>query len=76
MSKKRKENISFAFILLQIQAQRFAEEQSADNWTMAVKMSYLKEVFCTFWAPGICLYNSLSWLDKQTHEYCYNEYIF
>lgn len=40
-----------------------------DNWT-TVKISHLKEVFCIFWAPGICLYNSLSWLEKQTHKYC------
>lgn len=27
---------------------------------------YLNEVFCTFWAPGICLYTSFSWMEENT----------
>ena len=28
--------------------------------------SHLKAVLCTFWAPGICLYTSLSWMKENT----------
>lgn len=33
---------------------------------MQLNTSYLNEVFCTFCAPGICLYTSLSWTEEQT----------